>query len=180
MSATKNHPSPSTTSFLLLPLALLTLGYMFYLNNFHVISFFCTLFSAFSTVNSTSKTPLPVDHADLNMFLGILTMPHLRKRRHLLCSVYALQTRNLTAAKVDVCFIFCNPIGDADKMHLALEITSYGDIIILDCVENINNGRGREVESVERKERDGKRAGLKRIRRRERESDVIVSGREKT
>ncbi|XP_078165077.1 beta-1,3-galactosyltransferase pvg3-like [Carex rostrata] len=142
MSATKKHPSPSSTAFLLLPLALLTLGYMFYLHNFHVISFSCTSFvSAFSTANGTSKTPPPADRANLNMFFGILTMPHLHERRHLLRSVYALQTHNLTAAKVDVRFIFCNSIGDAYKMHLALEITLYGDIIILDCAENLNDGK---------------------------------------
>lgn len=143
MSATYNHP-PSSLSvllLLLLPLALVTLGYIFYPNNFHVLSFFTTSFSAFSVANGTSEMPPPTDPSRLNIFLGILTIPKLHERRHLLRSAYAVQTHNLTSAKVDVRFVICKSIGDVEKMFFALEIMLYDDIIILDCIENLNNGK---------------------------------------
>jgi Galactosyltransferase len=144
MSTTYNYPSPSTTVILLLlllPLALLTLGHIFYPNNFNVVSFFTTSFSAFSTTDATGETPQPVDQSKLKIFLGIITIPKLHERRHLLRSVYAIQMLNLTNAKVDVRFVFCSTIWGEDKMFLALEIKLYDDIIILDCAENLNNGK---------------------------------------
>ncbi|KAJ3702343.1 hypothetical protein LUZ61_006048 [Rhynchospora tenuis] len=142
MKSTFNHLSHSTTHLLLfLPLTLLILGCIFYPNN-NLLSFFTTSFRTCSTANDASEAPPPFDDAKLNIFFGILTMPQLHERRHLIRSVYSIQTHNLLSAKVNVRFIFCNSIKDEEvKMFLALEITLYGDIVLLDCVENMNDGK---------------------------------------
>ncbi|KAJ1687457.1 hypothetical protein LUZ63_018847 [Rhynchospora breviuscula] len=142
MKSTYDHPSHSTNHLLLfLPLTLLILAFIFYPNN-NLFSIFNSSFLTCSTANDASKVAPPVDDAKLNIFFGILTMPQLHERRHLVRSVYAVQTHNLSTAKVDVRFIFCNySIQEDVKMFLALEIMLYGDIVLLDCVENMNNGK---------------------------------------
>ncbi|KAJ4750250.1 Hexosyltransferase [Rhynchospora pubera] len=78
---------------------------------------------------------------DLRIFIGILTVPHLHERRHLLRLVYALQVRSLATVKVDVRFVFCRTMNEEQMIFLKLEIMQHNDIIILDCSENLNDGK---------------------------------------
>ncbi|RLM98837.1 uncharacterized protein C2845_PM06G01450 [Panicum miliaceum] len=45
------------------------------------------------------------------------------------------------AGRVDVRFVFCNVTSPDDAVFVALEIMRYGDIIVLDCAENMDNGK---------------------------------------
>jgi Galactosyltransferase len=135
----------STLSFskaiLLLPFCLLTLSYFFFFSN-DSGSQLPHLF------NDSTCTPTKTDLAspssqgtNLRILIGILTVPHLHERRHLLRLVYDLQARNLAATKVDVRFIFCHSMNEEQEIFLKLEIMRYNDIIILDCFENLNDGK---------------------------------------
>ncbi|KAJ3680135.1 hypothetical protein LUZ60_016413 [Juncus effusus] len=73
--------------------------------------------------------------------MGIVTIPHWHERRNLLRSVYALQTRDLTIAYADVRFIICRSINEEEKMFLSIEIMLYNDIIFLDCIESMSEGK---------------------------------------
>ncbi|KAL5131297.1 hypothetical protein HKD37_12G034209 [Glycine soja] len=61
-------------------------------------------------------------------------------RRNLLRLVYGTQPAP-PGAKINVKFVFCNLTKEDQKVLVALEIMRYGDIIILDCKENMNNGK---------------------------------------
>ncbi|KAG5243651.1 beta-1,3-galactosyltransferase [Salix suchowensis] len=47
----------------------------------------------------------------------------------------------ISNAQVDVKFVFCNLTKEDQKALVALEIMQDGDIIILDCKENLNKGK---------------------------------------
>lgn len=102
----------------------------------------CTFFShnssssdAFLTLNFTSD---PADD-DIRILIGILTLPDQYHRRNFLRMIYG--TQSLAGAKVDVKFVFCNLTKEDQKVLVALEIMRYDDIIILNCTENMNNGK---------------------------------------
>jgi Galactosyltransferase len=70
-----------------------------------------------------------------------LTLPELYERRHLLRDIFALQTYDQTVAQIDIRYVFCNLTDDVQKMFVALEVLRYDDIIILNCKENMNEGK---------------------------------------
>ena len=80
---------------------------------------------------------------DVRVLIGIQTLPAKYERRHLLRTVYSLQVREhpSLAGRVDVRFVFCNVTSPDDAVFVALEIMRYGDIIVLDCAENMDNGK---------------------------------------
>ncbi|KAJ3680137.1 hypothetical protein LUZ60_016415 [Juncus effusus] len=140
MSFTSSHLPSSTTIIILAltPFVLLTLSYFtLYGNEFHLESVF---------VGSSCETPPIITNntstaAGLRLFMGILTVPHQHERRNLLRSVYAVQTRQLTNDYADVRFIFCHSMNEEETVFLSIEIMLYNDIIILDCYENMNEGK---------------------------------------
>ncbi|XP_068649165.1 beta-1,3-galactosyltransferase pvg3-like [Aristolochia californica] len=73
------------------------------------------------------------------LLIGILTRPDQYRLRNLLRLVY--RTQMPVAAEIDVKFVFCNLNKDDQKTLVALEIMYYDDIIILNCTENMNNGK---------------------------------------
>ncbi|KAK9097880.1 hypothetical protein Syun_024925 [Stephania yunnanensis] len=77
--------------------------------------------------------------SDLRVLIGILTLPDQYQRRHFLRLVYGTQT--FFGAQVDVKFVFCNLTKEDQTVLVALEIMQYNDIIILNCKENMNNGK---------------------------------------
>ncbi|TKW26012.1 hypothetical protein SEVIR_3G158600v4 [Setaria viridis] len=83
------------------------------------------------------------DDGDVRILIGIQTLPAKYERRHLLRAVYSLQVREhpSLAGRVDVRFVFCNVTSPDDAVFVALEIMRYGDIIVLDCAENMDNGK---------------------------------------
>jgi hypothetical protein len=80
---------------------------------------------------------------DVRVLIGIQTLPSKRARRHLLRDVYSLQAREHppVAGSVDVRFVFCNVTSPDDAVLVAVEALRYGDIIVLDCAENMDNGK---------------------------------------
>ncbi|OEL30745.1 hypothetical protein BAE44_0008229 [Dichanthelium oligosanthes] len=99
-----------------------------------------------STTEGTAQTPAPApddDDGDVRVLIGIQTLPSKYERRHLLRNVYSLQVRDhpSLAGRVDVRFVFCNVTSPDDAVFVALEIMRYGDIIVLDCAENMDNGK---------------------------------------
>ncbi|KAJ3670624.1 hypothetical protein LUZ60_008050 [Juncus effusus] len=129
-----------STLLLFISLTLVTLGYMFYPNNFqiHFNSLFTTSFCDPTTASESTHVS---NNSGLSLFVGILSRPHLHERRQLLRSVYSLQKRNLRTADVDVRFVFCHSMSEETKMFIALEIMQYNDIIVLNCTENLNEGK---------------------------------------
>ncbi|KAG5541431.1 hypothetical protein RHGRI_021301 [Rhododendron griersonianum] len=77
---------------------------------------------------------------DIRILLGILTLPDQYDRRHFLRLIYGTQSPVL-GAKVEVKFVFCNLTTRDQKVLVALEIMRYDDIMILDCKENMNEGK---------------------------------------
>ncbi|KAJ8479884.1 hypothetical protein OPV22_023611 [Ensete ventricosum] len=78
---------------------------------------------------------------ELRIFVGILTKPETYERRHLLRNAYALQPSVSINARVDVRFVLCNLTKEEQRVLVALEILRYDDIVILDCGENLNDGK---------------------------------------
>ncbi|XP_027066838.2 beta-1,3-galactosyltransferase pvg3 [Coffea arabica] len=85
-----------------------------------------------STSNSSSTD-------DVRILIGIPTLPDHYHKRHFLRLVYGIQSPQ--NAKVDVKFVFCNLTKEDQKVLVALEIMRYNDIIILNCRENMNQGK---------------------------------------
>ncbi|TVU20357.1 hypothetical protein EJB05_36564, partial [Eragrostis curvula] len=93
-----------------------------------------------TTKDDAARTPAD---DDVRLLIGIQTLPGKYARRHLLRAVYSLQVEehpSLVGA-VDVRFVFCNVTSPDDAVLVALEIIRYGDIIVLDCAENMDNGK---------------------------------------
>ncbi|CAL4901916.1 unnamed protein product [Urochloa decumbens] len=90
-----------------------------------------------------AAAPAPVPGDDVRILIGIQTLPSKRERRDLLRTVYSLQLREhpSLAGRVDVRFVFCNVTSPDDAVFVALEIMLHGDIIVLDCAENMDNGK---------------------------------------
>ncbi|GAB4838229.1 hypothetical protein Ancab_027760 [Ancistrocladus abbreviatus] len=135
-------------------------GRRFIISSFFFILFLCFLASinevrfdnllrfgkcAFSPLyNSSSSANLQQVNSsstgDIRVLIGILTLPDQYQRRHFLRLIYGTQTP-VARAQVDVKFVFCNLTKEDQKVLVALEIMRYDDIIILDCKENMNNGK---------------------------------------
>ncbi|XP_061336691.1 hydroxyproline O-galactosyltransferase GALT3-like [Gastrolobium bilobum] len=96
-----------------------------------------------STVTATATTRAQTNNSssdNLRILIGILTLPDQYLRRHFLRLVYSTQPPP-PGAKVDVKFVFCNLTKEDQKVLVALEIMHHDDIMILDCKENMNNGK---------------------------------------
>ncbi|KAL6635246.1 hypothetical protein ACP70R_027917 [Stipagrostis hirtigluma subsp. patula] len=85
--------------------------------------------------NAAAKPPV-----DVRVFLGVLTRPDFYERRALLRLAYSLQPKP-TRAVVDVRFVFCNLDKEEDRVLVALEIIAHGDIVVVNCTENMNDGK---------------------------------------
>ncbi|URE47858.1 Galactosyltransferase [Musa troglodytarum] len=79
---------------------------------------------------------------DLRVLLGVLTVPDAYERRSLVRRAYLLQQPRLVGkALVDVRFVLCNLTKEEQRVLVAMEIMLYGDIMILNCTENVNDGK---------------------------------------
>ncbi|GJN04181.1 hypothetical protein PR202_ga21705 [Eleusine coracana subsp. coracana] len=69
-------------------------------------------------------------------------MPKRRERRDIVRMAYALQPQPPAGvARVDVRFVFCNVTDPVDAALLALEIQHHADVLVLNCTENMNDGK---------------------------------------
>ncbi|CAM8959956.1 unnamed protein product [Rhodiola kirilowii] len=136
-------------------LIVLVLGFLASLNELRFDSTFIAHFSqcALSTDskllnnNDTSSPSLSglvqedsVVEEEVRILIGILTLPENSNRRHFLRLIYGTQILS-TKAKIDIKFVFCNLTKEDQKILVALEIMRYDDILILNCKENMNNGK---------------------------------------
>jgi hypothetical protein len=74
------------------------------------------------------------------VLLGVLTTAWSYERRALLRLAYALQPPPSRAA-IDVLFVLCRVVSEEDRVLVALEIIAHGDIVVLNCTENMNDGK---------------------------------------
>ncbi|CAI9098519.1 OLC1v1035184C1 [Oldenlandia corymbosa var. corymbosa] len=93
--------------------------------------------SSSSSSNVTNSTSSSIE--ELRILIGILTLPDHYYQRHFLRLIYGTQSPE--NARVDVKFVFCNLTKEEQKVFVALEIMRYDDIIILNCHENMNDGK---------------------------------------
>lgn len=96
--------------------------------------------SYFKTVNNQISPPTdlqPPGH--FRLLIGILTLPDHYDRRNMLRLVYGVQPR--VNAHVDVKFVFCSLTSVNQRVLVGLEIMYHKDIIILNCPENMDNGK---------------------------------------
>jgi len=85
--------------------------------------------------------PLPAE-AEFSLLVGVLTMPGRRERRDIVRMAYALQPAPPPGvARVDVRFVFCSVTDPVDAALVAVEARRHGDVVVLDCAENMNDGK---------------------------------------
>ncbi|KAF5732870.1 beta-1 3-galactosyltransferase 16 [Tripterygium wilfordii] len=85
-----------------------------------------------NNINSTTQSKFSI-------FIGILTRPDNYNHRHFLRLVYGIQSSPI--ADIDVKFVFCNLTKPEQRVLVSLEILRFNDIVILNCLENMNNGK---------------------------------------
>ncbi|XP_006661263.1 beta-1,3-galactosyltransferase pvg3-like [Oryza brachyantha] len=77
---------------------------------------------------------------EFRLLVGVMTTPRRYERRAILRLAYALQPP-AEAARVDVRFVLCDVTDAADAVLVAMEAARHGDIVVLDCAENMNDGK---------------------------------------
>ncbi|KAL2613249.1 hypothetical protein R1flu_024941 [Riccia fluitans] len=91
-------------------------------------------------LKTSSHSPDSDSHKPLfSILIGIMTTAKKTERRHLLRIAYRAQTTQL--ADVEVKFVIGKMQDEADKILVGMENLVYGDIIELDCQENMNHGK---------------------------------------
>lgn len=79
---------------------------------------------------------------DLRVLMGIVTVPGAYERRALLRLAYSLQVQpRPVRAVVDIRFVFCEVVKEEDRILVALEVVAHGDILVVNCTENMNDGK---------------------------------------
>lgn len=136
------HPSskrssPSSLSYLLLLSLAMLVGFFIFYDKYFV----APATSVDTSLATTDKTSITAVKPEFRLFLGIITMPEMYTRRHLLRTLFSLQTYNKSVAHIDIRFIFCNLTSEAQRVYVATEIMLHDDIIILNCEENMNAGK---------------------------------------
>jgi hypothetical protein len=79
---------------------------------------------------------------EFSLLVGVLTMPSRRERRDIVRMAYALQPP--APARVDVRFVFCHVDDPVDAALVSLEAQLHGDVVVLNCTENMNDGKTHE------------------------------------
>ena len=74
----------------------------------------------------------------------MLTTPKRYERRGIVRMAYALQPATPAYAQVDVRFVFCGVDDPVDRVLVSLEAARHGDILVLNCTENMNDGKTHE------------------------------------
>ncbi|KAF0931147.1 hypothetical protein E2562_002504 [Oryza meyeriana var. granulata] len=88
-----------------------------------------------TTTNAVAKAA-----PDIRVLLGVLTRADKYERRSLVRLAYALQPAPVRAV-VHVRFVVCNLTKEEDAALVEIEVAAYGDIIVLNCTENMDNGK---------------------------------------
>ncbi|MQM16021.1 hypothetical protein Taro_048974 [Colocasia esculenta] len=88
---------------------------------------------------SSPPRAAPAGHIELSLLIGIFTRPTDYADRHFLRLVYGTQPTPF--AYIDVRFVMCNLTDLEQRVVVGLEILRYGDIIVLDSAEDMDNGK---------------------------------------
>ncbi|CAL5088221.1 unnamed protein product [Urochloa decumbens] len=94
-----------------------------------------------SSTAAAAGTTAPPRPEEFSLLVGVLTMPSRRERRDIVRMAYALQPPAAPRARVDVRFVFCNVTDPVDAALVAVEARRHGDILVLNCTENMNDGK---------------------------------------
>jgi Galactosyltransferase len=79
---------------------------------------------------------------ELKLLIGVLTLPEKYERRQIIRMAYKMQkVPTAQNVQIDLRFVFCNLTTDEQNIFIAMEILTYQDIIILNCTENMNDGK---------------------------------------
>ncbi|KAJ4797713.1 Hexosyltransferase [Rhynchospora pubera] len=133
--------SPSTLTLILFSLALIGLVFLVVSPNNSGILTCSRPPSSSSNVSVLETTSPSTVKPEFRLLLGVVTVPEMYERRHMLRNIFALQTYDRTVAQIDIRYVFCNLTDEEHKVFIALEILRYDDIIILNCKENMNDGK---------------------------------------
>ncbi|KAL3679790.1 hypothetical protein R1sor_022746 [Riccia sorocarpa] len=79
------------------------------------------------------------DPPSVSILIGILTTAKKTERRQLLRTAYRVQSTQL--ADVEVKFVMGKLEDEEDKVLVSMESLVYGDILELECAENMNHGK---------------------------------------
>ncbi|CAD5186255.1 unnamed protein product [Musa acuminata subsp. malaccensis] len=93
------------------------------------------------STNFLDPVALPAPDPQLRILIGVLTVPDSYQRRHLLRDAYFLQPNLTVNARIDIRFVLCGLTTEEQRVLVAIEILRHGDIMILDCEENMNEGK---------------------------------------
>ncbi|EEC84624.1 hypothetical protein OsI_31479 [Oryza sativa Indica Group] len=97
---------------------------------------------AASAAAAAAETKAVVRPELLRLLVGVLTTPKRYERRNIVRLAYALQPAVPPGvAQVDVRFVFCRVADPVDAQLVALEAARHGDILVLNCTENMNDGK---------------------------------------
>jgi hypothetical protein len=74
---------------------------------------------------------------DQNVLIGLLTLPEKYERRFLVRTLYG----QMSSPLAKLYFVFCDPSDENMRDLIMAENALYDDILVLDCVENMDNGK---------------------------------------
>lgn len=89
--------------------------------------------SSSSNISSSQRTP------KVSILLGVMITIPKAERRNLLRVAYGIQTSE--HADVTLLFVVGKPKNEDERTMIGLEALRYGDILFLDCEENMNAGK---------------------------------------
>ncbi|XP_048530306.1 uncharacterized protein LOC125509380 [Triticum urartu] len=98
-------------------------------------------YSVASGAEKVVSTAAAAAQPEFRLLVGVLTTPKRRERRDIVRLAYALQPPVPAYARVDVRFVFCGVDDPVDRMLVALEAARHGDVLLLNCTENMNDGK---------------------------------------
>ncbi|XP_062200113.1 beta-1,3-galactosyltransferase pvg3-like [Phragmites australis] len=99
----------------------------------------------YSVASGADEKAVAETPPEFSLLVGVLTMPKRRERRDIVRMAYALQPpAPAGVARVDVRFVFCRVDDPVDAALLSLEARQHGDVVVLNCTENMNDGKTHE------------------------------------
>ncbi|KAF0931148.1 hypothetical protein E2562_002505 [Oryza meyeriana var. granulata] len=125
-----------SSSLFVLPFLLIAFIYsLFFPSDFSILP---SLARCNNIPATTANTTEPA--VDFRVLLGVVTRAELYERRALLRLAYSLQPAPARAV-IDVRFFVCSLTTEEDAVLVSLEIIAHGDIVVLNCTENMDDGK---------------------------------------
>uniref|UniRef100_A0A0D9VLX1 Hexosyltransferase n=1 Tax=Leersia perrieri TaxID=77586 RepID=A0A0D9VLX1_9ORYZ len=141
-----------SSSLFLLPFLLLAFVYsLFFPNGFSILPSLArcnnnrnnNMPATGASMSTSMRLANAADQApavDFRVLLGVVTRAEMYERRALLRLAYALQSPPERAV-IDVRFFVCSLATEEDAVLVSLEIIAHGDIVVLNCTENMDDGK---------------------------------------